>query len=206
MWYVWPNLIRQQSIYASLPSCSAHTSPSKHYTTVLSARLFHSLSSPPWDPPPEDSEASRRRAMQLILDEVHRLQKDWQAEGASEWVGAGIINSSKVLVVTVSSWPSLPLIRNRVRSTQSFKPLNDYNSSIWPIRSWMFACRESSSRPKLICRCPYNTPLMQHAVRDFHDVLNRCSFRIPSDAISTAEPIILDPVTTHPVSPPPTLR
>ncbi len=39
--------------------------------------------------------------MQLILDEVHALQKEWQVEG-SEWAGAGIINSSKVLAVTVS--------------------------------------------------------------------------------------------------------
>jgi hypothetical protein len=39
--------------------------------------------------------------MQLILDEVHALQKEWQVEG-TEWAGAGIINSSKVLVVTVS--------------------------------------------------------------------------------------------------------
>jgi len=35
------------------------------------------------------------------LDEVHALQKEWQVEG-TEWAGAGIINSSKVLVVTVS--------------------------------------------------------------------------------------------------------
>lgn len=39
--------------------------------------------------------------MQLILDEVHALQKEWQVEG-NEWAGAGIINSSKVLVVTVN--------------------------------------------------------------------------------------------------------
>lgn len=93
---------RLQSMYASLPpSPPSNSRPTKHLTTVLSARLFHSLSSPPWDVPSDDSESSRRRAMQLILDEVHALQKEWQVEG-TEWAGAGIINSSKVLVVTVS--------------------------------------------------------------------------------------------------------
>ena len=89
-------------MYASLPSSPISTSrPPKHLTTVLSARLFHSLSSPPWDAAPDDSESSRRRVMQLILDEVHALQMEWEVEG-NDWVEAGIINSSKVLVVTVS--------------------------------------------------------------------------------------------------------
>jgi hypothetical protein len=48
-----------------------------------------------------DSPTQRRRAMQLILDEIHELQREWEIEG-NEWAGAGIINSSKVLVVTVS--------------------------------------------------------------------------------------------------------
>ena len=40
--------------------------------------------------------------MQLILDEIHSLQKEW-SQGGGEWAEASIINSSKVLVVTVSS-------------------------------------------------------------------------------------------------------
>ncbi|CAD6580410.1 MAG: hypothetical protein TREMPRED_002739 [Tremellales sp. Tagirdzhanova-0007] len=116
--------VRLASIYASLPSTPAHASPSKHYTTVLSARLFHSLSSPPWDVLPRDSEASRRRAMQLILDEVHRLQKEWQAEGVNEWVGAGIINSSKVLVVTGTQHAVLQAIE-RLQQLNLANPVMD---------------------------------------------------------------------------------
>jgi hypothetical protein len=48
-----------------------------------------------------DSPQRRKRAMQLILDEIHGLQKGWELDG-DEWAGAGIINSSTVLVVTVS--------------------------------------------------------------------------------------------------------
>ena len=40
--------------------------------------------------------------MQLILDEIHALQKEWESLGTGEWAEASIINSSKVLVVTVS--------------------------------------------------------------------------------------------------------
>jgi len=40
--------------------------------------------------------------MQFILDEVHAMQKEWETEG-TDWAEAGIINSSKVLVVTVSA-------------------------------------------------------------------------------------------------------
>jgi hypothetical protein len=40
--------------------------------------------------------------MQLILDEIHALQKEWESQGTGEWAEASIINSSKVLVVTVS--------------------------------------------------------------------------------------------------------
>lgn len=47
----------------------------------------------------------RRRAMQMILDEIHGLQDHWRREMAEgeegEWAAPGIINSSKVLVVTV---------------------------------------------------------------------------------------------------------
>lgn len=44
--------------------------------------------------------------MQLILDEIHGLEREWieqSDEGHEEWAAAGIINSSKVVVVTVSS-------------------------------------------------------------------------------------------------------
>ena len=40
--------------------------------------------------------------MQLILDEIHALQKDWESGNTGDWAEASIINSSKVLVVTVS--------------------------------------------------------------------------------------------------------
>ena len=39
--------------------------------------------------------------MQLILDEIHALQKDWGSQKVGDWAEASIINSSKVLVVTV---------------------------------------------------------------------------------------------------------
>lgn len=83
-------------------------------TTVLSARQFHSLATPPDEVPLPDEEPdySRRRSMQLILDEIHALQKDWQEQQAGEWAEASIINSSKVLVVTVS--PQAPRSRGDV--------------------------------------------------------------------------------------------
>jgi hypothetical protein len=44
----------------------------------------------------------RRRAMQLVLDEVHSLQRGWESQGGmEEWASVGIINSSKVFGVTV---------------------------------------------------------------------------------------------------------
>lgn len=53
---------------------------------------------------PIPTPTQRRRAMQLILDEIHGLEKEWiehSDEGHKEWAAAGIINSSKVVVVTV---------------------------------------------------------------------------------------------------------
>lgn len=44
--------------------------------------------------------------MQLILDEIHALQKDWRSQDTGEWAEASIINSSKVLVVTVGPYLS----------------------------------------------------------------------------------------------------
>ena len=50
--------------------------------------------------------------MQLVLDEIHALQKEWEVD-SSEWAGAGIINSSKVLAVTVSLYAELRPIYRR---------------------------------------------------------------------------------------------
>ena len=71
---------------------------------MLSARQFHSLATPPDEVPLQDEEPdyARKRSMQLILDEIHALQKEWSQSGGGEWAEASIINSSKVLVVTVS--------------------------------------------------------------------------------------------------------
>lgn len=93
----------KQRIYASLPA-NPPGEERKFATTVLSARQFHSLATPPEEVPLPDEEPDygRRRSMQLILDEIHALQKEWEGQGAGEWAEASIINSSKVLVVTVS--------------------------------------------------------------------------------------------------------
>ena len=103
-----------QLMYASLspssPNSLPHMKP-KYLSTVLSARQFHSLSTPsyrvpnpePGDESPDDSSpAERKRAMQLILDEVHGMQKKWWDQGGEEWAAPAIINSSKILVVSVS--------------------------------------------------------------------------------------------------------
>ena len=51
---------------------------------------------------------------------------------------------------------------------------------------------------------PYHTELMQHAIPKLREILSRCSFRDPpneaGDSTSSIEPIILDPMSTHPVS------
>lgn len=116
-------------MYALLP---ASKEISKRYlTTVLAARLFHSLSSPPWEDPfqmvrnipgVDDGESSsdperRRRAMQLVLDEIHLMQKEWEAKMSEhEWAGASIINSSKVFSVTVGLSRRLCSFANRYRA------------------------------------------------------------------------------------------
>jgi hypothetical protein len=46
--------------------------------------------------------------MQLILDEIHGMQREWEKEGGDEWAAASTINSSKVLNVTVSCLSLLP--------------------------------------------------------------------------------------------------
>ena len=43
--------------------------------------------------------------MQLILDEIHSMQRQWEAEDSGEWAAASVISSSKVLTVTVSLLP-----------------------------------------------------------------------------------------------------
>ena len=113
-----PTGVRLAMTYASLPpsppglSDSPHLRP-KFLTTVLSARHFHSLSQPPYAVPraddiagespaeTSDSPAQRKRAMQLILDEVHAMQKEWVGAGDGEWAAPAIINSSKVLALSV---------------------------------------------------------------------------------------------------------
>ena len=94
----------KKRIYASLPPNPPGVEPKTFATTVLSARQFHSLATPPEEVPLPDEEPDygRKRSMQLILDEIHALQKEWESQGTGEWAEASIINSSKVLVVTVS--------------------------------------------------------------------------------------------------------
>ena len=65
-----------------------------------------------WDNPPHfihgqgnDSPAQRRTALQLILDEVHGMQREWEAHDDECYAAAGILNSSKVFGVTVSGIP-----------------------------------------------------------------------------------------------------
>lgn len=117
-------LLTLQRMYALLPASPRSNTSARFLTTVLAARLFHSLSSPPWEDPFQmvrnipgvDGESSsdperRKRAMQLVLDEIHGLQKEWQAKGNdNEWAGASIINSSKVFSISVSLFV-LPLRR-----------------------------------------------------------------------------------------------
>ncbi|WWC69575.1 uncharacterized protein I206_103518 [Kwoniella pini CBS 10737] len=201
--------VRLARIYTSLPPSPPNTYPRSHLTTVLSARHFHSLSSPSYfvpPPPPsprstdideddsinEESDLNpnstplkRRRAMQLILDEIHSLQRDWERENEitgsggtigprQEWASAGIINSSKVLVVTGTHHAVLQVIE-RLQHLNLANPVMDV------------------SMP-----CPYHTKLMTHAIPKFRDVLERCYFKNSNPK----DPIILDPMTTFPISNP----
>ncbi|WVQ70222.1 uncharacterized protein L199_008448 [Kwoniella botswanensis] len=202
--------VRLARIYASLPPSPPQTYPRSHLTTVLSARHFHSLSSPsyfvPPPPPPPASEEDdpfppvtsteseaessstplkRRRAMQLILDEIHSLQRDWERENEitgsggtigprQEWASAGIINSSKVLVVTGTHHAVLQVIE-RLQQLNLANPVMD-----------------------VAMPCPYHTKLMTHAIPKFRDVLERCYF----ENSKPDGPIVLDPMTTHPITNP----
>ncbi|ORY32256.1 hypothetical protein BCR39DRAFT_523603 [Naematelia encephala] len=181
--------VRLAMIYASLPPVPPGSEPLKFLTTVISARLFHSLSAPPTDVPfgeyssdyAESSSApgQRRRAMQLILDEVHALQNEWQERGP-EWAAAGIINSSKVCVVTGTQQAVLQLIE-RLQHLSLANPVMDVHMP-----------------------CPYHTKLMAHAVPKFRETLSRALFRNPDTFAAADLPqgtIILDPMTTHPMGP-----
>ncbi|KAL7422277.1 hypothetical protein Q5752_002923 [Cryptotrichosporon argae] len=175
--------VRLARLYASLPPSLPGQSRT-FSTVVLSARHYHSLSSPshfvPFNDPVVDAESSsapeqRRRAMQLVLDEVHAMQKEWEAEGR-EWAEAGIINSSKVFALTGTQF-AVDQVIQRLQSLTLANPVMD---TYMP--------------------CPYGTRLMQYAVPKFRDVLAQCEFH-PSRPDG---PIILDPVTTHPIESPPT--
>ncbi|RSH91260.1 hypothetical protein EHS25_009559 [Saitozyma podzolica] len=174
--------VRLARLYAILPPTPPNTRPSSNrfLTTVLSARHFHSLSSPsmfvPFEDPlaeSSDSPQRRKRAMQLILDEIHGLQRGWELDG-DEWAGAGIINSSKVLVVTGTTFAVHQII-DRLQQLNLANPVMDVHMP-----------------------CPYHTRLMDHAVPRFHGILSRCDFR-PAPVVDGLSPIILDPQTTHPM-------
>lgn len=45
--------------------------------------------------------------MQLILDEVHAMQREWAMHEEEDFASAAIINSSKVVGVTVSGTRAL---------------------------------------------------------------------------------------------------
>jgi len=118
--------------------------------------------------------------MQLILDEVPALQKDWEKDG-QEWAGANMINSSKVLGVTGTHSAVLQIIE-RLQQLNLANPVMDVHMP-----------------------CPYNTPLMEHAVSKFQGVLERCFFRDPLECDRENQMgrpvVILDPITTHPIGP-----
>lgn len=72
----------------------------------------------------DGSERNKKRSMQLILDEIHALQREWEKDGGEEWAAASTINSSKVLIVTVSPHGPDPreiesLFRSRRRKDRS---------------------------------------------------------------------------------------
>ncbi|TXT13780.1 hypothetical protein VHUM_01147 [Vanrija humicola] len=167
--------VRLARMYASLPASPPLLPNQRHATTVLSARHYHSLSSPSQSVPFEDPFGEwgdvqrRKRAMQLILDEVHALQHEWEVEGQGDWAEAAVINSSKVLSVTGTSMAVEQLI-DRLQSLTLANPVMDVNMP-----------------------CPYHTRLMLHAVPKFADTLQRCIFSHAKEG----DPVILDPITTR---------
>lgn len=174
--------VRLARMYAALPSNPPNGPQKRFLTTALSARHYHSLSSPsmyvPFEDPlmaQDDEPEQRRRAMQLILDEVHSLQHQWEIEGHGDWAEAGIINSSKVLIVTGTRFAVEQLI-DRLQELTIANPVMDVNMP-----------------------CPYHTKLMLHAVPKFADILQRTRFR----PCTPDGPTILDPITTRPLQGPP---
>ncbi|EIW69560.1 hypothetical protein M231_04403 [Tremella mesenterica] len=171
-----PTGVRLARMYASLPA-SPEGENRKFMTTVLSARQFHSLSHPEdWTLEGNQGESSsaperRRRAMQLILDEIHEMQREWEKDGQGEWAEAGIINSSKVLVVTGT---------------------HDATSQVITRLQVLGLANEVMDVPM---PCPFNTRLMVHAQPLFRDILSRAQFN-PS---STPEITVMDPCTTQPI-------
>lgn len=83
-----------------MPPASLSYTPSDLFLNDSAEVVHYDPDEAPKTPTP----TQRRRAMQLILDEIHGLEKEWiehSDEGHEEWAAAGIINSSKVVVVTV---------------------------------------------------------------------------------------------------------
>ncbi|KAK1924764.1 hypothetical protein DB88DRAFT_486701 [Papiliotrema laurentii] len=185
--------VRLAMMYASVPSTppSSNKKSRRYLTTILSARQFHSLSSPPFDiqqpyglsdaAETSDSPAQRRRAMQLILDEVHAMQREWALYEDEDYAAAAIINSSKVLGVTGTI------------------------NGVWQVIERLQQLGLANPVMDVSVPAPYHTDLMKHAVPKFAEVLDRCSFRDPpteaGHASSPIEPVILDPISTHPIGP-----
>lgn len=185
--------VRLSMMWAALPASppSSNLRTRKYVTTILSARQFHSLSSPPFDIPapysldsPEssDSPAQRRRAMQLILDEVHAMQREWALHEDDDYASAAIINSSKVLGVTGTE------------------------NGVWQVIDRLQQLGLANPVMDVFVPAPYNTDLMDFAVPKSREILSRCSFRDPpsgagesSTSSSSMEPIVLDPISTHPI-------
>lgn len=70
--------------------------------------------------------------MQLILDEIHAMQEDLITAGEDayeEWASAAIINSSKVLGITVSI-VSASIITNHSRTVTDDPDLGDSRRSL----------------------------------------------------------------------------
>lgn len=169
--------VRLARLMALLPSRPPKASLENFTTTVLSARHFHSLSSPsmfvPFDDPLEN-DGPRRRCMQLILDEIHSMQEHWEAEGNGEWAAASVISSSKVLSVTGTDF-AVHAVIDRCQDLNLANPVMD-----------------------LLLPCPYHTKLMAHAEKAFKGFVKRCYFTKGKEG----GPTIWDPLTTKPMDDP----
>lgn len=145
--------------------------------------------------------------MQLILDEIHALQKDWESQDTGEWAEASIINSSKVLVVTVCpcslfSVPGYALIREGDEwSRGQYCGSAPRDEPRHPSIGREHAVSVKTAWHHLVYanvhRCPYNTRLMSHAEPHLQKFVDRVSFRPATENVT-----ILDPMSTEPVSSP----